>query len=311
MRFRVDSGRTSRASLVLLLCCLLWSHWPAIASMQKRWWGDPRYAHGYLVPVFAVAVLWMRRARLRGVKPNPSAWGLLLLSLSGALQLLGGYYRIEWLEGMAILPGLGGICLLLGGRQFLLWACPSIAFLAFMVPLPWRLETALGPPLQSLATTASTYLLQTLGFFAFAEGNVIQLNQAKFGVVEACSGLSMLITFVALSTALALVVRRPLLDKTVLVASSVGVALLANIFRIVLTGVLHETIGGRVSSRFYHDLAGWVMMPLALALYWGEIKLLSLLLVEVRHDAPRALDFPGSRGRSRETAAGSYKPIAL
>ena len=64
-----------------------------------------------------------------------------------------------------------------------------------------------------MATTASTYLLQTLGFMAFAEGNVIQLNEARIGVVEACSGLSMLITFFALSTAAALVVKRPLLDR--------------------------------------------------------------------------------------------------
>ena len=94
-----------------------------------------------------------------------------------------------------------------------------------MLPLPWRIETALGSPLQFLATTASTYLLQTLGFMAFSEGFVIQLNEARIGVVEACSGLSMLMTFIALSTAAALVVRRPLVDRLVLVASSVPVAL--------------------------------------------------------------------------------------
>jgi hypothetical protein len=64
------------------------------------------------------------------------------------------------------LPYLAGIALLLGGWQTLQWAWPSIAFLAFMIPLPWRVENALGPPLQFLATTASTYLLQTLGFMA-------------------------------------------------------------------------------------------------------------------------------------------------
>ena len=72
------------------------------------------------------------------------------------------------------------------------------------------LENALGPPLQWLATLASTFTLQTLGFMAFAEGNVIQLNDAKIGVVEACSGLSMVITFIALSVGMALVVDRPL-----------------------------------------------------------------------------------------------------
>jgi len=56
---------------------------------------------------------------------------------------------------------------------------------------------------------------------------VIQLNDAKIGVVEACSGLSMVITFIALSVGMALVVNRPVLDRIVLILSAVPVALLA------------------------------------------------------------------------------------
>ena len=139
---------------------------------------------------------------------------------------------------------------------------------------------------------------------AFAEGNVIQLNEAQIGVVEACSGLSMLITFVALSTAAALVVKRPLLDRLVLVASSIPVALLANIARICLTGILHETVGGHAASTFYHDLAGWLMMPLALVLYWLEIWVLSRLLIETEHGPPPV-------GRSERADRGEHRPAAV
>ena len=138
-----------------------------------------------------------------------------------------------------------------------------------------------GPPLQWLATLVSTFTLQTLGFMAFAEGNVIQLTDGNIGVVEACSGLSMVITFIALSVGMALVVERPLLDKIVLVLSAIPVALVANIARITLTGVLHETIGGQIADRFYHDVAGWVMIPFALVLYWCEIWVFSHILIEV------------------------------
>ncbi len=195
---------------LFLAGCVLWSLWPVLAAMADRWSTDPRYAHGYLVPIFSVALLWMRQSRLDGVKRSKSAWGLAFVGLGAIAQVVGGYFRIGTLEGLALLPYMSGLALLLGGWRVLSWAWPSIAFLAFMIPLPCRVENALGPPLQSMATTASTYLLQTLGFMAFAEGNVIQLNEARIGVVEACSGLSMLITFVALSTAAALVVKRPL-----------------------------------------------------------------------------------------------------
>jgi exosortase len=220
---------------------------------------------------------------------------LAFLAVGAAVQLVGGYFRIGTLEGLAVLPYLAGIALLLGGWRILAWAWPSIAFLAFMIPLPYRVEYALGSPLQFIATTVSTYLLQTLGFMAFAEGNVIQLNEARIGVVEASSGLSMLITFVALSTAAAMVVKRPLVDRVVLVASSVPVALLANIIRITATGILYDKVGVHEAETFYHDVAGWVMIPLALFMYWFEIWLLSHLLVETKYEAPLVLELGGSK----------------
>jgi exosortase len=299
------NNQIAAVPFLLLGACLLWSLWPALASMPDRWSTDPRYAHGYLVPAFSLALLWLRRARLDGVKLSGSTWGLALVGLGAAIQLAGGYFRHGTLEGLALLPYLAGIALLVGGWRILGWAWPSIGFLAFMIPLPWRVENALGPPLQFVATSISTYLLQFLGFMAFAEGNVIQLRDAQIGVVEACSGLSMLITFVALSTAAALVVKRPLLDRAVLIASSIPVALLANVIRITLTGVLHESVGEYAASRFYHDLAGWLMIPLALALYWCEIWILSGLLIETKREPSLLLNLDGlessgMRGRKRD-----------
>jgi exosortase len=281
-------------SVLILASSLVWALWPVLMSMNQRWNSDPRYAHGYLVPMFALALLWMRPNGLQGSKISGSSWGLVLVGLAAAIQVGGGYYRVASVEGLALLPYLAGLSLLIGGWPALKWSWPSIAFLIFMIPLPWRVENALGPPLQWVATTVSTYLLQTLGFMAFAEGNVIQLNQAKIGVVEACSGLSMLITFIALSTAVALVVKRPLLDRIVLVVSSIPVALLANIIRITATGILHDTVGGRVADAFYHDLAGWLMIPLALILYWFEIWLLSRILIETKNETSVVLDVLGS-----------------
>ena len=217
----------------------------------------------------------------------------------------GGFIASSGVEGLALLPYLGGLALLAGGRSFLGWMWPSIAFLVFMVPLPWRIETALGPPLQSVATKASTYLLQTLGFMAFAAGNVVELGDSRINVVEACSGLSMLITFIALSTGVAMIVTRPLLDRIVLVASAIPVALLANVARITLAGVLHEMIGGRTSSTFYHDLAGWVMMPVGLVMYWIVIAILSRLLIEARYEAPPILELIEARRHAVATPAGA------
>jgi exosortase len=233
---------------------------------------------------------------------RPSAWGFAFIAMGAVTQLAGGFYRINSVEGLAFLPYLGGIVLLLGGWPMLRCAWPAIAFLVFMIPLPWRFEEVLGEPLQYLATMASTYTLQTLGFMAFAVGNVIHLDGARIGVVEACSGLSALITFIALSTGIAMMVERPLIDRVVLVLSAIPVALIANIARITMTGVLHETAGGSVADRFYDDLAGWVMIPLALVLYRCVTWVFSHTLVEVEAadsvvGVPAGVRETASRGR--------------
>jgi exosortase len=171
------------------------------------------------------------------------------------------------------------MALLLGGKKALLWAWPAIAFLAFMIPLPFKLQVALANPLQRVATLVSTYGLQTLGFPALSEGNVILINETRIGVVEACSGLSMLVIFFALSTAFCFFVDRPLWQKLVLVLSAIPIALIANITRITVTGIMHETVGHKAADMVFHDLAGWLKMPFALVLLWLELKALGRLII--------------------------------
>lgn len=299
------------AGAAVVLGVMVWSLWPGLAKMVGRWENDARYSHGYLVPLFALALLYVRRPLLAGKDLSPSLWGLALVGAGGLVQLAGGYLRVDWLDGIALLPYVAGLVTLVGGWSAFRWAWPSVAYLGFMVPLPWRFENLLGGPLQLVATKASTFALQTIGLMAFSEGNVIQLNEAKIGVVEACNGLSMLITFLALSTAAAMVVKLPWMDRAVLVLSAIPVAILSNVIRIVVTGVLYEKASSEWAEHFYHDLAGWLMIPLALVLYWLVVKVWSLMFVLEDESAvqPVALTtitgLAASRGASETRVASS------
>jgi exosortase len=273
---------------------LLWAYWPTLAELAQRWAGDANYGHGFLVPAFALAMLWLRRGHFADLTLRFRWSGLWLLGAGLLLRLAGTYCYSDWLEAVSLLPCLAGAAVLVGGPQALRGAWPAIAFLAFMVPLPYRLEVALALPLQWLATRASTYALQTLGLPALAEGNVIVLDEVRIGVVEACSGLGMLLFFFALSTAAAFLIRRPLWEKLVIVASAVPIALVANVARITATGVLSETAGARAADLVYHDLAGWLMMPLALGILWLQLRLHARLLQEPDKARPVFRARPGS-----------------
>ena len=58
-------------------------------------------------------------------------------------------------------------------------------------------------------------------------------------MAEACRGLSMLLSFVALITAMVILVRRPLWERVVLILSIIPIALLSNIIRIAVTAVAY------------------------------------------------------------------------
>jgi exosortase len=157
-----------------------------------------------------------------------------------------------------------------------------------MLPLPFSLDQALSYPLQRLATICGTFLLQTFGYPAWAEGNVIMMDEIRLRVVDACSGLGMLMTFFALATALALIAKAPLPDRLGLVVSAIPIAVLANVLRITATGMAYYHLGpdSETAYAIMHDLAGWLMMPLALALLWLELNYLGWLLVPVEERQP-------------------------
>lgn len=272
-------------SVILLwgtaLAVIGYIYWPPLRDMHDRWANDPRYSHGYLVPLFSLFLLWYRKNLVRVDKFRTSWWGLVPIIFGGLLKLVGGILYVGWLDAISLLFMLTGLVLLQGGWSMLRWSWPSIAFLFFMIPLPYKVENALGSPLQSVATVASTYALETFGLPAIAEGFTITMDEVRIGVVEACNGLGMLVMFFAYASAAVLIIKRPWIDKVVIMLSAIPIALIANIARITLTGLLHTMVSGDVANHFYHDFAGWLMMPMALAMFWFELKILDWMFIEM------------------------------
>jgi len=281
-----------------LVGVFVWTYWRPIGTLVDRWWNDADYVYGFLVPPAAAAILWVRRGMLASFTPRGSLWGLPLIALAGAMRWVSAYYYFALVDPMSIVPLAAGLVLFVGGWRALHWAAPAIALLVFMVPLPGFVAGALSHPLQRIGTIAATYTLQTIGLPATAQGNIIRLGENELGVVEACSGLRMMMLFFAVCFAAAFLVKRPVLDRTVLILSAAPVALAANVVRIVTTGILYETVGQEAGDALFHDLAGWFMMPLAVVLLWGEMKLLDCLLIPAETDAAATARWMVSGGRA-------------
>jgi exosortase len=281
----------------------LWAFWPPLNEMAARWSSDPQYSHGYLVPIFSAFLLWWRRDRLASVGWSPSWWGLLPLAAAALLRYEASR-NYDYFDGLALILTVAAFVLLVGGVQALNWAWPSVAFLLFMVPLPYSVEHAASGPLQSVATKITTYIMQTIGLPALSEGNIIVLGNGNIEVERACSGLSMLVIFTFICTAMAVLIRRPLLDKIVILVSAAPIAVIANVARITATGLAQEWFGAEAAHKIFHDWAGWLMMPFALVLLWMLLGLLSLLFREAKEtekqDGPVLFDRPGGPATARD-----------
>jgi exosortase len=272
---------------VLVGLGVFWAYAPTLAALVRRWIAEPRHSHGFVVPVLALAVWWVRRRQAPVTEYRPSGWGLVLLTGAALLRLAGAYFYIDWFDGLSLLPVILGFCLLAGGWPLFRQAAPAVGLLVFMLPFPFQVEGMLSAPLQHLATVSSVYVLQTLGLPAVAEGNIICIDDLKIGVLEACNGLGMLSAFFAISTTVALLLRRPWLDRLVIFLSAIPVGVFLNLVRIAATGLVYAAVGDRAAQSFFHELAGWLMMPFALAALWLELVVLDRLFVP----KPSAINF--------------------
>lgn len=282
----VDAAGVNGVLLVgiaILAATFAWAYWPTLVGLVGTWDREPDYSHGFFVPPLAIWFLWARRDRFPGM--DSGVWdvvfGLGLIAAGVAARALSAHFYLDAIDGWSILPWVGGVVLLLAGRKVFWWSLPSIAFLWFMVPLPYRMERWLSLPLQGAATKLSCWILQALGQPALAEAHVIFLGDNRLEIEQACSGLRIFVGITALAFAYVILMRRSWWEKALLLCSTIPIALLANAARIVSTGLLYQYASGEAARKFSHDAAGWVMIVFAAGLFGLVLWYLSRLVEEV------------------------------
>lgn len=271
--------------LAVLGGLLVWAYLPMLTVFADKWLNDPQYSHGLLVPIFS-AYLIRRAWRNGGYTPTPMPLlGCVLLVLVLGMRAVAGSLLFHQLDAASLLVALAAINLAAGGWPLLKRTGPAVAFLVFMIPLPYELERNVGQPLKAAATTASTFMLQTLGQPAIRDGNLILIDEVRLGVVDACSGLKMLMTFAAFSVGAVLLMNRSRFEKFMVVLGIVPIAVASNVLRITATGLSYVYFSSPKAVEFLHDLHGWLMMPVGLALLALELWVLRRLVVEPAADS--------------------------
>jgi exosortase len=232
---------------------------------------DEEQSHIFLAPLVAVWLAWLRRSRLRQVPLQPSLGAVGVVAAGWLLSWWGfsAGVQIAW-HGGALLS-LVGVLLTFTGFEPLTRFAPVFFVLLFMLPIPGVIRHQLAWPMQQMATGVTHALLELFGIATVRSGNVLIINGEQVAVGEACNGMRMVFALGLVVYAYAFGTPLKPATRVVLLALSPVVALLCNVIRLVPTSLIFGYGDLEVAQRF-HDLSGWVMLPVAMLMLAGVLK---------------------------------------
>ncbi len=247
---------------------------PVLYHLVLHWKIVPDYSHGFLVAPLSVYFAWQHKRELARVEIEGSWWGLVPLVLGVAALSIGrlGVELTAMRSGFVL--SLIGMVLLLFGREIFRILTFPLLFLFLMVPLPQSLVNVVAFPLQLMAAGAAVEALQRLGIPALVEGNIIHLARAKLFVADACSGLRSLMALLTLGVVFAYFFRRNNVERLVLIASTIPIAIFVNAVRVALTGILTHHYGEDMATGVIHEFQGMITFSVAFVLLLLEASLI-------------------------------------
>lgn len=270
----VETGRESTAEttsssnmfsawniLVLILVASLLLFWKSWVSLAEVWEQREAYAHGYLIAIISVGLIFRLRPVLKAEQPNPQLTGLLPLSAFVLVWLLMRLAGIQIVELLLLPPILWAACLtVLGWRISTQLALPFF-YLYFAIPI-WHSGNIV---LQSLTVQATEVLVTAAGFLAYIDGNRVFLSSGTFQIADGCSGLNFFIVAVALSVLYGYLYLPNIYRRVALVIIAVIFAVVMNwmrVFIIIYAGYVTDMQHYLVTVD--HKAFGWAMFALVL-----------------------------------------------
>ncbi|MHC4666247.1 MAG: exosortase/archaeosortase family protein [Planctomycetota bacterium] len=259
-----------------------------IDTIVRRWVRDPNWSHGFLIPFFSLYFVNQHKKEILSLQPKPNYLGLFFLVCAVVFYPLNiAHFQYGYLRPICMIATLGAVVLFLGGWPLARYLSLPVGFLVFAVPLPQRYYVSLTMPMRHLAAQVAAALLDLVREMeATASGVVIdviykgQRLEPPLNVAEACSGMRLLMAFLALGVAMAYLHHRPIWQRLALLVSTIPIAILCNIVRVTVTGFIYVLIHPKYTQGIYHDILGLAMLPLAFGLYGFLAWFMSSLFIE-------------------------------
>jgi len=251
---------------------------PLVAGMAAEWSEFPSLSHGFAVPVISAYLLWRRRDSLAQLPVEGSILGLPLIVFALAMLVVGSLGGEPFVARLSLPLVLFGAVLFLMGGAITRQSWVAIAYLAFMVPLPYLTLRALTYQSRLFDAGITAQALGWLGIPVLRDGVMLHLPNMTLEVADDCSSVPAIAALLALGAAYSQVQSRPTWIRALLTISAAPLGLLSNIIRLILTSISAYYFGPIALNNVIHKFNGTSVFLATVLL----LVLLDALLVRVR-----------------------------
>ncbi|HEY3948371.1 exosortase V [Phenylobacterium sp.] len=241
---------------------------PTIIGLGQQVWTTELGAHG---PIVLAVGAWLLVRGVTAAKPQfaPSSLVLTLVGLmaSLALYIFGRAFDFMTFEAAGLYGA--GVSLLysrVGLRAMrTLWF--PVGYLAFLIPPPHWVMDQFTAPLKQFVSWAAMSILSAVGIPVSHEGVTIYVGSYRLLVEDACSGMNSLIGLIAVSLLYIYLLRGSKARyAAILTATTIPIAILGNIIRIMTLILLTFFGGDELAQGFLHETAGLFLFAIDLIL---------------------------------------------
>jgi exosortase len=237
---------------------------PVFVHAYVVWSTTEEFSFGYLVPVVSIALLIWRRAAIRRTAGQGAVAGLAIVVVALGLDVAAGRLGIHALAGLA-LPALviGEVVFLFGWRAGREVAFP-VGFLVFGLALFRGLLDSVGFALQGVTAVGAYTLAHAMGLPVIRDGLILSSQTFAFIVAEQCSGMSSLVSLLALAALWTYVAQGSIRARLAVIASALPLVVIANSTRVALVLLVAQLMGQDAALGFFHSASSLVLFGMAL-----------------------------------------------
>lgn len=263
-----DVLRTHAIAIAACTAGALLLFWPTIVELVSFWENDPDFSHGFLIPIISVAILWANRKAIGEARASSSSTGWIVILASLCVFFIGRAQPWNVAQRLGMWGFLiGALAFGFGWRAVRVKTFP-FAFLLLCIPPPFFLLNAIRLALKDFATRIAASLIMYLGMPAATEGNVIIVQEHRFEVADACTGIRSLMAVTTTAILMAYVFRTGMVKGAVLLAASIPITVAANIVRIIIVAIALVKFDIDLTEGTRHEMVGVFTFCLSLILIW-------------------------------------------